>query len=396
MNEQLLIRLASQPEQPISWLVYAPLTADIIASGEVAGVAALAALAERLGRRNVIALVPAADVVLKTVTLPAKPNRQLLQALPYMLEEEQAEDIDKLFIAHGQAELQQGQYRQQVAICQRERLQQWLDWLQQAGFNVSRMLPDALLLPADTLPACIELQQQWLLRLDSWQATAIDSAWWQDYLALAALPQLTTYSPWPEHIVQPHQAAAPELPLALLARGLTATSFNLLQGPYTPKKPQNKTWQQWRLSAALAGGLLLAYLLQLGIGVWQQQRQLTQLTAELQTNYLQLFPGERIVNLNRQLQQKLQAAGVGPNEQNFFVQLQALQQRLEGLPDVKLDSLRYDAARHELRFSASAAGFQSFEQLKTVLEQAGYSIEQGALSNDGSRVQGTVVMRGKV
>ena len=63
---------------------------------------------------------------------------------------------------------------------------------------------------------------------------------------------------------------------------------------------------------------------------------------------------------------------------------------------MKLDSLRYDAARHELRFSASAAGFQSFEQLKTVLEQAGYSIEQGALSNDGSRVQGTVVMRGKV
>lgn len=396
MNEQLIVRLGSKAEQSISWLVWAPLTQEVIASGEVAAVSELAALAERLGRRAVIALVPAADVVLKKVALPAKPNKQLLQALPYMLEEEHAEDIDKLYLALGKAELVNGQYWQQVALCQRQRIEQWLDWLQTAGFSVSRLLPDALLLPADTVPCCIELQQQWLLRQDEWQATAIESSWWPDYLALAALPAVTSYSPWPAHILQQNQPAAPELPLALLAKGLDKTDFTLLQGAYAPQRPQNQQWLTWRFSISLVATCLVIYLLQLAGQVWQQKQQLSQVQQQLRNEYIQVFPGERITNLSRQLQQKLQSVGgVGP-QQNFLTLLAALQLRLEALPDIRLDSLRYDANRQELRFTASAAGFPSFEQLKLQLEQAGYTVEQGALSNDGNRVQGSIVMRGKL
>lgn len=395
MNEQLIIRLASQPEQSISWLIWAPLTQDVIASGEITGVEQLTGLAERLGQRPVIALVPASEVVLKKVQLPTKPTKQLVQALPYMLEEEQAEDIDKLFFALGQVQFENGIYLQQVAICQRQRLELWLAWLQQAGFRVSRLLPDALLLPTTPLPACIKLQQHWLLRQDEWQATAVEDSWWADYLSLAAFTELNCYSPWPSGLEQSHRLMDPELPLALLAKGLTQTSFTMLQGSYTPKKPENKVWQQWRFSVALAAGVVVLYMLQTSLNVWQQQRQLAAATAELQHEYLQLFPGERIVNLNRQLQQKLQSVGVNNSEQNFFVHLQMLQSRLATIPDIRLDSLRYDASRQELRFSANAAGFQSFEQLKNALEQVGYNIEQGALSNDGSRVQGTVVMRGR-
>lgn len=397
MNEQIIIRLGSRPEQTISWLVWAPLQQEVIASGEIAGVSELTALAERLGARPVIALIPAAEVILKTVVLPAKPTKQLLQALPYMLEEEQAEDIDKLFLALGKVEQVDGQYRQQVAICQRLRLESWLSWLEGAGFSASRLVPDALLLPVDTAPCCIELQQQWLLRQDNWQATAIESSWWPDYLALAALPVLTSYSPWPAHIIQPTSDAIPELPLALLAKGLTTTDFSLLQGTYAPKRPQNRYWLQWRFSGVLAVACLLVYLCQTGGTVWQQHQQIQQLREQLRTEYQQLFPGERVTsNLTQQIQRKLQAAGVGAHEHNFMTLVQALQQPLAALPDMRLDSVRYDANRQELRFGASAAGFQSFEQLKLQLEQAGYTVEQGALSNDGSRIQGSVVMRGQL
>lgn len=396
MNEQIIIRLGSQPEQVISWLVWAPLTQDIIASGEIAGVSELNALAERLGKRPVIALVPAADVLLKKVALPAKPTKQLLQALPFMLEEDQAEDIDKLYIATGKAELINGQYWQQVALCQRQRLEQWLGWLEQAGFTVSRLLPDAILLPAEAVPCCIALQQQWLLRQDDWQATAIESSWWPDYLALAGLPNLITYSPWPEHITQVHDTASPELPLALLARGLTSTPFNLLQGAYAPKRPQNRYWLQWRFTASLMVLCLVIYFLQLSGHVLQQKQQISNLEQQLRAEYSQLFPNERVTNLSRQLQQKLQMLGGDPDQQHFLSLLAALQLRLAALPDIRLDSLRYDANRQELRFGASAAGFPSFEQLKLQLEQAGYTVEQGALSNDGNRIQGSVVMRGKL
>ncbi len=396
MNEQLIIRLGSKAEQPICWLVWSELIQEIIASGEISSASELSALAERLGQRPVVALVPAADVVLKKVALPAKPTKQLLQALPYMLEEEQAEDIDKLYIALGKAELVSGQYLQQVALCQRQRLEQWLDWLHTGGFSVSRLLPDALLLPTDTLPNCIAIHDQWLLRQELWQATAIERDWWSDYLQLAALPVITSYSPWPIDIPQQHQSANPELPLALLARGLSQTDFNLLQGAYAPKRRQNQHWVQWRLSVGLLAACVVLYVGQLALQVWQQQQQLTQLEQQLRTEFQQVFPAERITNLSRQVQQKLQNTGGVAEQQHFMSLLAALQLRLEALPDLRLDSLRYDASRQELRFAASAAGFPSFEQLKHQLEQAGYSVEQGALSNDGNRVQGSVVMRGKL
>ena len=395
MSEQVVIRLGSRADQSISWLVWASHNQDVIASGELSGAEQLPELAQRLGNRPVIALVPASDVVLKQVSLPAKPNRQLLQALPYMLEEEQAEDIEQLFLALGATVQHEGNYSQQVAVCQRERLEQWLSWLQHAGFSVSRMLPDALLLPEQQLPACIQLQDQWLLKQSSWQVSAVDAAWWGDFLQLAALPMLTSYSPWPEELMQSHQLAEPELPLALLASQLNLHDFSLLQGDYKPKRQVNRNLQLWRSSALLAGACVVLYLLQLGLNNWQLSRQSAALQQQSRELYQQSFPDERIVNLNLQLQQKLAAVG-GDAEHSFLSLLDSLQQQLAKVPDISLENLRFDGKRAELRFQAKGDGFQSFEKLKTALEQAGFTVEQGALSNDGGKVQGSVAMRGKV
>lgn len=393
MNEQLIIRLGSRREQKISWLVWQHDNSNIIASGEITGADELPALAERLGTRQVVALVPASDVVLKQVTLPGKPNRQLLQALPYMLEEEQAEDIDQLWIAIADASMQEGQYLQNVAVCQRQRLESWLNWLSDAGFNVVRMLPDALLLPVGTLPGCIQLHNQWLLKQDSWQATAVDAGWWSDYLALAALPELVSYSPWPENIPQSHTLATPELPLALLAGQLNSTPFNLLQGEYKPKKQQKGKWQAWYGIAALVAVCVGVHLVNLGLDAWQLSRQTAAVQQQIRDQYQQAFPEERIVNLPQQLRQKLSAVDNGQNSPHFLQLLQQLQQTLVQIPDIALDNLRYDAKRTELRFQARGDGFPSFEKLKLLLEQQHFIVEQGALSNDGAKVQGTVSIR---
>ncbi len=101
MNEQLIIRLGSTAAAAVDWLVWSALSEEVIASGRLTQATELPALAQRLGQRPVTALVPACDVILKTVPLPGKPNRQLLQALPFMLEEDQAEDIEQLLILPG-------------------------------------------------------------------------------------------------------------------------------------------------------------------------------------------------------------------------------------------------------------------------------------------------------
>ena len=125
-----------------------------------------------------------------------------------------------------------------------------------------------------------------------------------------------------------------------------------------------------------------------GTLLWQLQQQ-------SQALYQQAFPNERLVNLKLQLQQKLAAVG-GGQQQGFLTLLHSLQQQLAKVPDISLENLRFDAKRVELRFQAKGDGFQSFERLKSALEQAGFSVEQGALSNDGDKVQGSVAMRGKV
>lgn len=395
MNEQLIIRLGSTASASVDWLVWSALNEEVIASGRLHNATELPQLAQRLGARPVVALVPACDVVLKTVVLPGKPNRQLLQALPFMLEEDQAEDIEQLLLLQGQTLHQEGQYSQQVAVVRRTMMEQWLDWLQQAGFSVQRMVPDALLLPDAELPVAIELSDQWLLKQGPWQVSCIDASWWPDYLALLELPLLLSYSPWPEAVLQQHQLAPAELPLALLARQLSSQTFTLLQAEYAPKKPQNKYWQQWRLTIGLAATVAVLYMLSIGLESWQYQRQAEQARTTATALYKSKYPNERIVNLKRQVERKLAANGGGDPNQSLVGLLSQLQPLLAQQPGLSLDNLRYDSKKSELRFQATADGFQSFEQLKTQLQQQGFTVEQGALSNIAGKVQGTITMRSK-
>lgn len=395
MNEQLIIRLGSQPQQPISWLVWSAVNQEIIASGQLASADELSALSERLGRRPVVALVPAADVVLSEVLLPSKPNRQIIQALPYMLEEEHAEDIEQLYLALGQCQQRGKEYWQQVALCKKVQLEQWVGSLVVAGFQPTQLLPDALLLPLHQDGAsAIELAGQWLLRQGQWQASSIEPGWWADFLSLANIELIHSYSPWPTEILQNVQAAEPELPLALLAQQLPEQRFSLLQGQYAPKKAQNKIWSVWQSSIALGAACLALYLITLAFGVWQQGQQLQQQRAELVTLYKSRFPAESTRDISRQLARKLQGAGTA-QDASLFSLLNDLQQELAATTNVRLDNLKYDQKTSELRFQAEADSFQRFDNLKTRLEQKGFEVKQGALSNEGGKVQGTVAMKVK-
>ena len=94
----------------------------------------------------------------------------------------------------------------------------------------------------------------------------------------------------------------------MLAQQLDVVSFNLLQGPYAPKKASNKHWAQWRLSGSLAAACALLYLTVVGVEAWQFSRQADQARTEASSLYKQQFPTERVVNLKRQVERKLAGA----------------------------------------------------------------------------------------
>ena len=60
-----------------------------------------------------------------------------------------------------------------------------------------------------------------------------------------------------------------------------------------------------------------------------------------------------------------------------------------------LNSLKYESKKAELKLLATAASFQRFEALKAQLQQQGFQVEQGALSQIEGKVQGTLTLRSK-
>src|SRR3546814_9274886 len=93
MRETLYIRLRSaDAAEPVDYCIT---RADAIASF-VVGQALLETLTSQTALRRVVVLVPSADVRLATVEVPARQPAKVLQAAPFVLEEQLAEDVDTL------------------------------------------------------------------------------------------------------------------------------------------------------------------------------------------------------------------------------------------------------------------------------------------------------------
>ena len=161
MSESLVIRLGTNKQQPVAWLVWSGQEQEIIASGTLPSADALGELQERAGGRPVVTLVPGSDLIFRRVTLPGRYNRQSAAALPYLLEEQIASDVDELHLvvlAH------EGQQVDLMAV-DRQKMGEWLSWLDAAGLKSLQLLPDVLALPqaADGWSA-LQLGSEWLVR----------------------------------------------------------------------------------------------------------------------------------------------------------------------------------------------------------------------------------------
>ncbi len=119
---------------------------EVIASGTLASAHALGELQERAGGRPAVVLVPGSDLIFRRVSLPGKYSRQSAAALPYLLEEQIASDVDELhLVVLGH----QGHEVDLMAV-DKEKMQTWLGWLEQAGLKSRQLLPDVLALPQAT------------------------------------------------------------------------------------------------------------------------------------------------------------------------------------------------------------------------------------------------------
>ncbi|WP_199610503.1 type II secretion system protein GspL [Flocculibacter collagenilyticus] len=418
MKEQVFIRLNSQADEPIHWLVWSEQEQEIIASGELENASALTSISHHCSGRQTYVLVPTADVTICRVRLPSKYSRKLQTALPYMLEEDIAQDIDDVHLVVINNDQDDEGYYADVAIVSHQNMESWQEWLDDADIYTQIFAPDALCLPVfDNNMTVTRLKNQWLFRHGKYQAMSIDDSWVSLFLiqqyanhqqdneeseTTLSAPDIHCY----DEAVKTHIEhlglnikvvdEPAELPLKLCANASRATAFNLLQGTYQQQSNHLKQLKKWRITAIAAGVAFISLLVYKGLEIHQLQQQLDAQQQHLVTIYKDAFPKERVrVSLIRkQLRQKLNAVGSDTgNQLGFIAQLEQVLPAFTGAANLTPESLRFDATRQEVRFQARANDFQTFEQVKGALEKQGLEVNQGALNNDGDAVVGSLIVR---
>nr|WP_276559459.1 GspL family type II secretion system protein ExeL [Aeromonas salmonicida] len=392
VSESLVIRLGTNAQQPVEWLVWSAKEEEIIASGTLASAHALGELRERAGGRPVVTLVPGSDLIFRRVSLPGKYSRQAAAALPYLLEEQIASDVDELHLVV----LGHEGHDVDLMAVDKEKMQTWLGWLEAAGLKSQQLLPDVLALPqaADGWSA-LQLGKEWLLRQGPCQGIVADEPLLAMLLAVEVEPvTIHSHTPVPPIPTANWQAADPELPMLLLAKGALNCQANLLQGPYRPQTEYSRYWLQWRKVAVVAGLLLLVALTQRGVHLYQLAEQDKALKAEIRQVYTRIFPGEtRIVNVRSQMAQHLKLLGQTPQD-GVLLLLTELAPTFAEVPGLKPQVLRFDAARGELRLQVTAPGFTEIERFRELAGKR-FEVQQGEVRSTEGKVEGALVLKGK-
>lgn len=344
--------------------------------------------------RRVVVFYPATEVRLATAKVPAKQASRILQAVPYALEDQLAEDVDSLHFAIGP---RQADGHVPVAIVSRARFERVLGELKSRGIQPELLVPETLALAADpdgTQWSALVDGEQALVRSGAWSGFTCAAADLESYLSIA--------DPDRQHPLRLNLAGESAVDWSTLAHPLSllpqpsalfalATqlkpeqSVHLLQGAYAQSRDLERLWKPWRLAASLALAWLVAAGASAGIDAWRLGRAVAEQDATNVARFQELFPDQtRIVDLSAQLDQQLRArAGGGAG--GPLPLLESLTQAMSDTPGLKLTGMQY--RENALFLSLTAPDLQTLESLRnhfaqqsaTLLEVQSANAESGAV-----------------
>ena len=135
MAELLVLRFNDTGTDRLEWVSVDQSGGQLgeVSRGDIAAAAAAAA------GRKVIALVPAFSVLRIFAEIPVRAASKILQALPFAMEEQLAEDVEQLHFATGKRETDD---RLPVAVVQRAKMDAWLEQAEAAGFELAGVYSD--------------------------------------------------------------------------------------------------------------------------------------------------------------------------------------------------------------------------------------------------------------
>lgn len=410
MAEFLVLRLGTQPDHAASWVA-------VDQTGALLGKSACGSPEDAKHAaegRQLIVLVPSLDVVRMTAEAPVRSGARLLQALPYALEEQVADDVDTLHFAAG-PRLESGKVA--VAVVRREAMDAWVQRLAGAGLRADRLYGDADAIGCTPNTMTLLLEDRGAILSDpDGGITAMDPDAWETILGAWIARRSTTDAEGhgPLHLVV---YATPEmldhhgevferlrsqlesvdlrslsdgaLP-RLAAQIVTAPGINLLQGDYAERSAFSSYWPAWRLAAGLLVLLTAVATAQQLAEISRLRQQVGALDAVVDKAFHYVFPDAGpIQDARAQLSSRLRQLGdreTGASHE-FLDALDVVARAMKSGGDSRIEAISYRAGTVELRVRAPTV--EVLDRIQQAITAAGgLKAEIQSANASGSEVVG--------
>ncbi len=396
MSKHLFIYLPFEEEAPVRWL--ATDSSDPENTAEIQEGLEQASL-QAAGARTIV-IIPGSMVFLGHAQIPSRNRQRILSALPFMLEDQLASDIDQLHFALGERD-DNGIVN--TAVIEKTVMDTSLARLRSFDIEPDILVPDILCV--EQTPghwALFQDQNHSLLRTGVQSGAAIDNE------NLAAITEIflgeagenapdaidcfyREVQPAPliglDDTVELSYQAINEDPLSFLARGYNEnTVINLLQGKYSRREQLGKLWRPWIPALALLtilivinGGMTIADYFQLS-------KTETLLTKNIEKIYRDTFPdARRVVNPKVQMQRHLTALRSGDSGLNsdFLDILKSGGKAISNTKELELQRFSYREGRLDIALIIN--DLQALDQLKQrLIDDARLKVEiQSATARNG-------------
>lgn len=398
MDERLVIRLAANAQQINKWLVWSETENEIIASGEVEDSKQLELLKVQAKSCLVICLLPSVDVIIKSVTINGKFNHQFERALPFMLEDDLAIDVEKLHFSVFAKETN----IVHVAVCDKNKIKMWLSWLNDAQITCHQFIPEALAITAfdnDDWHA-LKLNDQWIVRENNYTAWACDSELLNVILETKIdenqVQHIISDCEFEEEYIGNWSCPNPILPMEVLAKGTINNKVNLLSGEFSVKNEVNELIIRWRNPAIALGILFFVFLVNTYTQAVQAERKTLNVKTQVESIYKQLFPHSsplRYLRIRAKIKSLIKnSTNIQPTD--FLVLVKDIGPYFSKNKDIHIESLSYDNKKNNIVILAKGKEFKTFDNFKKLLPES-FVLTEGPLDTKIDGVTGLLTIRRK-
>jgi general secretion pathway protein L len=352
------------------------------------------------------------NYVCRWITLPGVQPRHLNKALPFALEESFIEDISHYHIVTG---AKAGKFTHQIYCTKTDILDRLLDACALHHIQLRKLVPETSLIPSNCL---LHDGEHWFVNIPEVGEAKIHQSALIAYLGavcaelgdkviesltiidknldaanLLKMQVESSFSDTISEIVVQHGSFE-----QISKKALDKDGRDLLTDQFRPAEIKiEKPAKWWKSAAILAACWALFSFTQTMMENKQlidQEKQVKEATANL---YKQLFPGERVRFIERQIRTKVKDGGK-KNTAGFMMLLHktsTVYQRINTQKQIEWKSVKFNERQNLLVIDLTAKSIADIQQFKSAMEEDDLKVEIASATNENDKVKGRVRIGGQ-